>query len=852
MTKTDSTNKLPGFPNFPGIGQQTRDTAAARRDSIARRDSLIRIGALRDTTRRDTTQKPGRFVIKDTTWVVYRDSTARMKEFTYRRVDSPQVELFPDRTYPLFAQPKSSSMRRNLLVDSTGRNVVVSETFGDANMHVPVTIPLDEYIKARERYELHKMFAEDARKPKQLTERNDLGELLSNITKIQIPLPPSPIFSIFGKNVINLNISGAVDIKAGFRNTKSDQMTLSSLDQSRNEPDFSQEVQVNVNGMIGDKLNIMADWNTQRQFEYENQLKIKYTGYEDEIVQSVEAGNVSLQTPSAFIGSSQALFGIKAKFQAGPLTLTTLASQKKGQIKQVDVSGGAKEQTFEMRAFDYATNHFMVDTPVYAHYYEAYYQQEPPTITADMQRTQIVEAEVWVQRQGAIPDPNERQGVAILGLGPRGSGYSDSNRARADVPGSVETAPFIRLDPTQYELDGDGYLGVLSLNVNVGDQQVVGITYRTAGPPNLQFGEFARDFPDTTAGKKIILRMVKPRNLLSNGRAYGEAWGMLMKNIYPIAGIGRNLKKEGFSLDIYRTVPGAEDQNNIANQPLLQVLGLDKYTGDEATNLNPDGKFDFRPGRTINQARAEIIFPYLRPFDKGITEYLSKKNPGVPVDPALLYPDIYDTTSTFAQQSPRNLYKIRGSASGEASSRYSLGFNVVEGSVQVLLDGRPLTINIDYTVDYILGEVVIKNEHALVPGANLSIKYEQNDLFQLASKTLLGARGELAFSQSTFLGFTIMNLNQQTLSDKVRLGEEPSNNTILGVDGQTQLDMPFLTRALDALPFLQTREASQLKVSGEAAYMIPDANTSKSTIPQDNGLAIAYLDDFEGARRTIP
>jgi len=43
-------------------------------------------------------------------------------------------------------------------------------------------------------------------------------------------------------------------------------------------------------------------------------------------------------------------------------------------------------------------------------------------------------------------------------------------------------------------------------------------------------------------------------------------------------------------------------------------------------------------------------------------------------------------------------------------------------------------------VDYIVGEVVIKNERALVPGANLQIKYEQNDLFQLASKTLLGAR----------------------------------------------------------------------------------------------------------------
>jgi len=837
---------LPGLPNLPGFpGPRGQDTT--------RRDTTRRPG-VRDTTRRDTTRRDStgyvRSLITDTTWVVDKDSTARLKEFTYQRHDSVQVQLFPDRTHPLFGTVRSSLFRRDLALDSLGTTLTARETVGGVDIHEPVSIPLSRYIAERRKFELRKLFADEARRPKALVARNDLGELLSSITKIQIPLPPNPIFSIFGKNVINLNISGAVDIKAGFRSTKSDQTTISSLDQTRNEPDFSQEVQVNVNGMIGDKLNIMADWNTQRQFEYENQLKIKYTGYDDEIVQSVEAGNVSLSTPSSFIGSSQALFGIKAKFQLGPLTLTTLASQKKGQIKEVDVSGGAKEQTFEMRAFEYATNHYFVDTTNYKRYYESYYQTEPPTVTGDMQQTQIVEEEVWVQRQGGIPDPNERQGIAFITLPQRGIGYDSTRRYAADIPGSIETAPFIRLDRTQYEMDGDGYLGVLSLNVNVGDQQVVGLAYRTA-QQGVQVGEFARDFPDTTAGKKLILKMVKPRNLLSNGRSYPLAWELLLKNIYPITGIGRNLKKEGFSLDIFRQVPGAEDQNVVLNVPLLQLLGLDKYTGDEATSQSPDGKFDFRPARTISQARAEIIFPWLRPFDTGILKSLAAKGTAL-TDTSYLYKEVYDTTTTFAQQSLRNRYVIRGKATGEASSRYSLGFNVVEGSVQVLLNGTAMVNNVDYTVDYILGEVVIKSDRALVPGANLQIKFEQNDLFQLASKTLLGARGDLALGQNTNFGFTIMNLNQQTLSDKVRLGEEPSNNTIMGVDGATQFNLPILTRALDALPLLQTHEPSQLKVSGEAAYMIPNANTSTSTIASDNGEAIAYIDDFEGARRTIP
>jgi len=70
-----------------------------------------------------------------------------------------------------------------------------------------------------------------------------------------------------------LSISGAVDIRAAFRNTTTDQQTISAYGNTRNEPDFAQEVQINVSGTIGDKLNILADWNTQRTFEYENHFE---------------------------------------------------------------------------------------------------------------------------------------------------------------------------------------------------------------------------------------------------------------------------------------------------------------------------------------------------------------------------------------------------------------------------------------------------------------------------------------------------------------------------------------------------------------------------------------------------
>ena len=56
-----------------------------------------------------------------------------------------------------------------------------------------------EYIAERRRFELRALLAEEARKPRAITAQDDLGELLTNITHIQIPIPQNPILSIFGK-----------------------------------------------------------------------------------------------------------------------------------------------------------------------------------------------------------------------------------------------------------------------------------------------------------------------------------------------------------------------------------------------------------------------------------------------------------------------------------------------------------------------------------------------------------------------------------------------------------------------------------------------------------------------------
>ncbi len=782
----------------------------------------------------------------DSTTYVLIDSSARVEHFVYQRKDIPYANPFVKKLHPLFLENRSTAYQINVKLDSTGKYVTLRETIYDNDVKIPVVLPIDEYIKQRLEFERYKNWDALSKVYTEKEKEVGLGELFGSITNIDIPVPAVPLLSIFGPPKINLKTSGAVDIRAGFRSQKSDQATISYQDKVRNEPNFNQEVQINVNGTIGDKLNILADWNTQRTFEYENQLKLKYTGYEDEVIQSIEAGNVSLQSPASFMGSSAALFGIKGRFQLGPLSLQTVVSQKKGQTRELAASGGAQEKPIMIRALDYSTNHFFLDT-LYRSIFETIYATISAQLPMSMIQYEVVEIEVWKTRQGSILQPGEKEGVAFIDL-PHirpDSQYAESFREAASTSGEIEKARWIKLQPSDYKLNRKAWY--ISISTSLQDDQALAVAFRTVGPsgdPNddFMFGEFAGG---DTSSRPIILKLVRPRNLIPS---YKVAWNMMLKNIYSVG--GTNIKKEGFVLNIYRESGSESDRDVLLGENLLSILKVDRY--DENNSPTPDGKFDYYPGHTVDEARGEIIFPSLEPFRKSIVDFLRSRNEPQSVIDSLTFPEIYDTTRYYASQSMRNKYIIKGKSSTATQSRYNLGFNIVEGSVQVLLDGTPLSPQADYTVDYMIGEVIIRNQRALVPGANLQIKYEQNDLFQLASKTMIGARGEIDPLPNTKLGFTIMNLNQETLSDKVRLGEEPTNNSMFGVDGMTSVDLGFLTDVVDAFPLLKTREMSNLKISSEAAYMLPDPNTKKSPIASDKGSGIAYIDDFEGARRTIP
>ncbi|MCH7826501.1 MAG: hypothetical protein IIC75_00785 [Bacteroidetes bacterium] len=478
------------------------------------------------------------------------DSTARIENLKYIPKYLQYVKLRAKKISLLFLQPSATYRTSTIDIDSTGKYVIIKEYIYGIKTKILLKIPIEEYINVQLKNNRINEWEKLVGKYKFKSSTKELGQLIKDITNFEIPLPSVGVLSIFGPPKISLKIGGAVDIQGSFRSETTEGVTASLLGNTRNTPNFKQQVQINVKGTIGDKLNINADWNTERTFQYENQLKIKYTGYEDEIIQSLEAGNVTLQT-SPLVGGSEALFGIKTKLKFGPFSLTTIASQKKGKIKTVNVTGGSTSSEFSLRAYNYSQNHYFIDT-LYAsqnsnlNLFFNYYGKATPEINPQFRVNNI---EVWRSVTGvAVDRSKERNANAYINLDELTAGerYSDNLRGEiAAIPGQTETGRFLLLAPSvDYVLHTE--TGFITFNTQVQDNDIIAVAYRVdnglSSSDDLFYGEFLNSLgADTTS--KLVLKLVKPRNLQPGGD-FADAWKLQLKNIYAVG--GRNIKKEGF------------------------------------------------------------------------------------------------------------------------------------------------------------------------------------------------------------------------------------------------------------------------------------------------------------------
>lgn len=764
-----------------------------------------------------------------------------------------------------------SNIKTDVEYDPLSNEYEFTRKIGTFNYRNPASLPFGEYQEYDMQRSLRNYWHDRSRTSSGVGRQGIIP---------QIHIGGEAFDRIFGGNTIDIRPQGSAELTFGITSNRRDDPALDVRQRRSTNFDFQEKIQMSVMAKIGDKIEFNTNYNTEATFDFENKLKLKYEGKEDEIIKLIEAGDVTLPLNSTLITGSQSLFGIKTQLQFGRTTITSVFSQQKSQVQNITVQGGAQTEKFKFKALDYEENkHFFL-----AQYFRDNYDAALKNLPIVSSNVNITKIEVWVSNIGAAVTEN-RNVVAFMDLGENnpfnptiqsygGSSYP-SNQSNNLLPsldsslvrnlnkvtkyltgpekGYVSGQDFEKvenarkLNTTEYSFNSK--LGFISLNTSLNSDQVLSVAYQytVIGQDSVyQVGEFSDQGIITP--NCLMVKLLKSTALSTRV----PLWKLMMKNVYSIGAYQVN--KEDFILNILysgndNAVPTGyltEGPDDIRGVPLLRVMNFDNL--DPQLNPPHDGVFDFidnagREGGTIQASNGRIFFTVLEPFGSFLRSKLNSQE----LADKYCYDSLYSMTKSGAQQYPdKNKFSIEGLYKASSGSEISLNaLNVPAGSVKVTAGGVPLTENVDFTVDYTLGRVRIINEGILNSGTPINISLENNSMFNIQTQTLMGTHIDYKFNKDFTVGGTLLNLHERPLTQKVNIGDEPISNVMWGLNTNYQADAPFLTKLIDKLPFFSTKAPSKIRFDAEFAQFIPGHSKAVGQT------GTSYIDDFEGTKSTI-
>ena len=475
-----------------------------------------------------------------------------------------------------------------------------------------------------------------------------------NIFSSRLPklyIPGQTFDRIFGGNSVDIRPQGSAELIFGLKTNRLDNPSLPEEQRKTTSFDFQEKIQMNVIGKIGEKLKLTTNFNTESTFDFENQMRLEYTGSEDEIIKKIEVGNVSLPLNGTLITGSQSLFGFKSQLQFGRTTITSILSLQKSTTSEVEVSGGAQTNEFDIYADQYEANKHFFLTQFFKEQYDLSLRNLP-FVNSPINITKL---EVWITNKTGTTN-DTRNIVAFLDLGETNnniyntsftqflggdypdnstnsmydnlinnySGIRDINQVNNVLGPLASPQTFFfengrdyeklerarKLNPNEYSYHPQ--LGYISLNQSLNNDEVLAVAFQyTLGNQTYQVGELTLDGP--TAPNSLIVKLIK-------GTAFSPNLpncDLMMKNIYSLGAY--QMSSSDFVLDV--VYENTEESGAITNYipegvvdgiPLIKLLNLDELN-QQQDNLS-DGVFDFVEGITAISSNGKIIFPVREPF----------------------------------------------------------------------------------------------------------------------------------------------------------------------------------------------------------------------------------------------
>ncbi|MBC7485853.1 MAG: cell surface protein SprA [Cytophagaceae bacterium] len=788
------------------------------------------------------------------------------------RMGDPYAE--PDNRSP-FELKDPDVIKKEVELDTSLDHYNVNEKVGDQDYRTPSEVSFEEYYKMKNQEMLKNYWKNKSTGP--------LGDKPNKATgPLSLKIPIRGLEGPFGSNFVDIRPSGLVTLDFGGKWQRVYNPALTVRQQKNGVFDFDQQITMNVVGKIGEKLQLTANWDTKAAFEFQNNVKVQYTAFEEDIIQGVEVGRISMPLNSSLINGAQNLFGIKTKLKFGRMTVTSVLARQDGKVDEMVIKGGSQGRTFEVKGSAYEDyKHFFL-----SQFFRDNYERSFKTMPVLSSGAKITRVEVYITNRNSTTT-NLRDMVAYQDLGEGNKIYNTGKVTPnpLNLPGNPPAANeandlFNYLhglsrnsDAISTTLTGAGYvngddytiiksarkldlnkdytinydLGFISLQTTLQTSEVLAVAFEYSyNGKTYKVGELQEDYGTAGPRDALILKMLKPATIKLNL----PSWNLMMKNVYNLG--ATQLTRDNFQLRvIYKDdltgldVPYLQDTDpdiNIRNKPLLQLYNLDNLNPNN--DPSPDGNFDYIEGVTVDSKNGRIFFPMLEPFGKTLTDSLV----GQPqYQQKYVFAELYNSTKQFAeQQASHNKFFLKGRYQASSSSEIVLpGINIAPGSVKVLVGGNTLTEGKDFTIDYTLGRLKIINDGALASGQEIRIRFEKQDLFNFRRKSFYGARFDYQINKDFIIGGTILQQNEAPQISRVNIGDEPSKNTVWGLDVNYNSASRRLTKLVDMIPFIDTKAPSQVTFQGEFAQMLPGHNKK---INQGGANGVAFIDDFEGSK----
>lgn len=709
-------------------------------------------------------------------------------------------------------------------VDYENRRVIVSIKHGDFKLAPDAVISFDTYFKNMQRKVFRKSLYQNQKTVTQQTQVASGGLIKEFVLDIPAIAMPRAVQKLLGNSAGRLNLDGTQKLTLQASSTKRKQIPIFETNQgSTFDLKMEQETNLRLRGTIGEKIAVNLKYNSRQdeQLFDANNVNVKYTGDEDEFVKSIEGGNITLSlSGSRYISyntSSQGLFGITSKFKYGNLDLSVIASKEESQKNTQSYVGTSQADSTIVRSRDYAPRNM-------------YYLADPYSLFLIYGDGDVGIPQGW-KNNGILTSPSGEWLVANPNLLPANGTVrlfiDDANASNnvASIPGDIiYFSPNDYYEPFYDELiEGTDFVtdysaGTINILKSIDRRATLAVTYTRRD--NVPVPSLA---PGQQTDGRIHPFVIRRRNQEFNPNDSNNVWHYQMRNIYNMN--KTNIKSDGFNLQVFTENVDRTRNYNLPDS--LSTPGFITYMDYLRLDSNGDGLIN-GDDTTVDLSRGFIILPFIEPFK--------------PLGDAIVY---QEENESISYQDISFFIGIRGKIGRDAIELSQGG--ILKGSVKVRVNGNEQRENIDYIVDYDFGRITFLTPAGKDPDSRIEIDFEFRSMFSVAKKSLAGIRADLQVTDYAKLGATMIYRSENVEDKRPRIGNENIEMWMGNIDGTMNFKPSFLTRWIDALPLINTTAASQINLSGEVAFTLPNIYGDP-----DGKKKASYVDDMESIVDSYP